>query len=311
MNTLLVTGSKGLIGTALTVCLNQLGFGFKPFDVCFEQDHPGSGDIRDKDSVRQAIEGCIGIIHLAGTSRVISGEKDPELCWKQNIDGTRNVIEAALNSPLKPWVVYASSREVYGQQDLLPVAEDTVLRPMNVYAYSKVAAEKIVKDAREEGLVTSVLRFSNVFGSPFDHEDRVIPAFCRAALLGENLYVEGAENTFDFTFVEDIVRGIIAVIGILTKNPQNLPSIHFTTGRGITLREAASIITDRAKSFSSIKEVPPRSFDVSRFYGNPSRAKELLGWTPQFSFEEAIDRFLSSLEKHLRSQNILFDRSAA
>ncbi|MBY0461593.1 MAG: NAD-dependent epimerase/dehydratase family protein [Alphaproteobacteria bacterium] len=311
MKTLLVTGSKGLIGSALSVCLNQLGFVFKPFDVRFDPGHSGAGDIRDKDSVRKAVEGSIGIIHLAGTSRVISGEKDPELCWEQNVEGTENVIEAALNSPLKPWVVYASSREVYGQQDLLPVAEDTVLRPMNVYAYSKVAAEKRIKDAREEGLITSILRFSNVFGSPFDHEDRVIPAFCRAALLGENLYVEGAENTFDFTFVDDVVRGIAAVVGILTKCPQNLPPIHFTTGRGITLKEAASIITERAKSFSLVKEMPPRSFDVSRFYGNPSRAKELLGWMPQFSFEEAIDRFLLSLENHLRFQNILLDRSAA
>lgn len=311
MKTLLVTGSKGLIGSALTMKLSQLGFAFKPFDVRFESSHSGSGNICDKDSVSTAVEGCTGIIHLAGTSRVISGEKDPELCRKQNVEGTGNVIEAALSSPLKPWVIYASSREVYGQQDLLPVTEDTVLRPMNVYAHSKVAAEKIVKDAREEGLITSVLRFSNVFGSPFDHEDRVIPAFCRAALLGENLYVEGGENTFDFTFVDDVVRGIVAVIGLLNKTPQNLSPIHFTTGRGITLREAASIITERAKSFSLIKEAPPRSFDVSRFYGNPSRAKELLGWAPQFSFEEAIDKFLSSLKGHLSSQNILLDRSAA
>ena len=311
MKTLLVTGSKGLIGSALTMKLSQLGFAFKPFDVRFESGHSGAGNICDKDSVRKAVEGCTGIIHLAGTSRVISGEKDPELCRKQNVEGTGNVIEAALSSPLKPWVIYASSREVYGQQDLLPVTEDTVLRPMNVYAHSKVAAEKIVKDAREEGLITSVLRFSNVFGSPFDHEDRVIPAFCRAALLGENLYVEGGENTFDFTFVDDVVRGIVAVIGLLNKTPQNLSPIHFTTGRGITLREAASIITERAKSFSLIKEAPPRSFDVSRFYGNPSRAKELLGWAPQFSFEEAIDKFLSSLKGHLSSQNILLDRSAA
>jgi UDP-glucose 4-epimerase len=311
MKTLLVTGSSGLIGTALTTCLDRLGFSFKPFDISFDQSHPAYGDVRDKEVVRKAIEGCVGIIHLAGTSRVILGERNPELCWSQNVEGTQNVVECASKNSLKPWVIYASSREVYGQQDTLPVSESALLKPMNVYAHSKVAAEKIMENASDAGLFTSILRFSNVFGSPFDHQDRVIPAFCRAALLGKPLYVEGAENTFDFTFVNDVVDGIIRVITVLMENPQNLFPIHFTTGRGITLREAASIIIKRAKSLSLIKEIAPRSFDVSRFYGSPSKAKELLGWSPQFSFEEAIDQFLSSLEEYLQLERIALRRSVA
>jgi dTDP-glucose 4,6-dehydratase len=93
--------------------------------------------------------------------------------------------------------------------------------------------------------------------------------------------------------------------------PQNLPPIHFTTGRGITLKEAASIIIDHAKSFSLVKEAASRSFDVSRFYGNSSRAKDLLGWSPQFSFEEAIDQFLMSLEEHLQLEQTISKRFVA
>ena len=311
MKTLLVTGSSGLIGTALTTSLSRQGTCFKPFDISFGQNYLAAGDIRNKTALARALQGCVGVIHLAGTSRVILGERNPDLCWQQNVEGTQNVIEAALESPLKPWVIYASSREVYGQQDVLPVSEGAPLKPMNVYAHSKVAAETIVENAREEGLATSILRFSNVFGSPFDHQDRVIPAFCRAALLGQSLHVEGGENTFDFTFVDDVVRGIVKVISILTETSQSLPPIHFTTGRGITLREAASIIIDHAKSFSLVKEAAPRLFDVSRFYGSSSRAKDLLGWFPQFSFESAIDQFLLSLEEHLQLERTVLKRFVA
>lgn len=163
-------------------------------------------------------------------------------------------------------------------------------------------------EARQAGVLTAILRFSNVFGSPFDYPDRVIPAFCRAALSQEPLRVEGAGNIFDFTFVDDVVNGIVKVIDVLMTSPQNLPPIHFTTGRGISLSEAARIIIRMANSSSHIKEAEPRSFDVSRFYGDPSRAKKLLGWSPHFSFEEAIGKFLSNLKAHLQEEQFSLKR---
>ena len=306
MGFILLTGSQGLIGSALAKNLSEQGFALKFLDTRLPPSHPGFGSILDKIALKNSVQGCTGIVHLAGTSRVILGEKNPELCLKNNVEGTNNVIEAALESPNKPWLIYASSREVYGQQEILPVCEDAPLKPMNIYACSKVTAENNIEEARQAGLSTATLRFSNVFGSPFDHQDRVIPAFCRAALLGKTLRVEGGDNIFDFTFIEDVVKGIAAVINILEQKARTLPPIHFTTGRGLTLKEAAHIIVREAKSLSLIEETLPRSFDVSRFYGSPSRAKELLNWSPRFSFEEALQKFLPLLNLHLQEeQNFL------
>lgn len=299
MSFILLTGSHGLIGGALQKYLTEHHIRSKSFDIKFHPSHSSFGSILDKDSLKRAVKDCTGIIHLAGTSRVIFGERNPASCLQNNIEGTNNVIEAALSSPDKPWIIYASSREVYGQQKLLPVAEDALLKPMNVYAHSKLAAEKKIQEAQQAGIKTSILRFSNVFGSPLDHVDRVIPAFCRAALLGKVLQVDGSNNTFDFTFVEDVVRGIVNVIDILKQSPYSLPPIHFTTGRGLTLNEAAQIIVSKANSSSPIKERMPRSFDVSHFVGDPSRAKSILGWSSLFSFEEAIEKFLPLLKTYI------------
>ena len=299
MSLILLTASHGLIGSALQKYLTKNHIRSKSFDIKFNPGHPSYGSIMDKYSLKKAVNDCTGIIHLAGTSRVIFGEKNPAACLQNNVEGTNNVINAALSSPSKPWIIYASSREVYGQQKLLPVVEDVVLKPMNVYAHSKLAAEKKIQEAQQAGIRTSILRFSNVFGSPLDHVDRVIPAFCRAALLGEALHIDGSSNTFDFTFVDDVVRGIAEVIRIMKQNQFSLPPIHFTTGRGLTLNEAAQIIVSKANSSSLMIERTPRSFDVSHFVGDPSRAKSILGWSSLFSFEEAIEKFLPLLKTYI------------
>lgn len=295
MTYFLLTGSEGLIGGCLSDYLTQAGMPFRRFDLRCSP----SQNILNYNKVTSALEGCTGIIHLAGTSRVIAGQKNPALCLAQNVKATHFLLKAALQNPYKPWFLYASSREVYGQQESLPVFEDAVLKPMNIYAHSKALAESIIFKARQAGLTTAILRFSNVFGSPFDHPDRVIPAFCRAALEGKTLRVEGLKNIFDFTFVEDVVRGIASILSILMSKAENLPPIHLTMGRGISLQEAATTIIKLANSTSNLEEMPPRSFDVSQFYGNPARAKSLLSWAPQFSFEEAITRFLERLRPYL------------
>lgn len=308
---LLLIGSEGLIGRSLAEYFHQYAIPFKSFDLRLSPSHHGRGNILDKVALKKVAEGCIGIIHLAGTSRVILGQKDPALCFKHNVEGTANIIQTVLESSYKPWLIYASSREVYGQQETLPVCEDAVLKPMNIYAHSKVVAEKKVLEARQEGALTAILRFSNVFGSPFDYPDRVIPAFCRAALSAQPLRVEGGANIFDFTFVDDVVRGIAKVVDVFMTTPQNLPPIHFTTGRGISLSEAARTIVRMTNSSSHIKEADPRSFDVSRFYGNPARAESLLGWSSHFSFEEALGKFLPNLKEHLQEEQSALKRVAS
>lgn len=292
---ILVTGSSGLIGSALTSTLLTKGSNIVHFDLSAHGD--AWGDVRDRDCLRKVIAGVDGIVHLAAVSRVIWGERDPELCWATNVGGLKNVLEVAAESAQSPWLIFASSREVYGQPDHLPVTEDCPLRPVNIYGRSKVEGEALVLAARSMGVRACTIRLSNVFGTVADHVDRVVPAFARAAALGQELRVDGTEHTFDFTHIDDVTRGIVALIELLVAGEAAPPPIHFVSGTPTTLGELANLAVQIGQSGSKIRPAAPRDFDVARFFGDHARATALLGWRPQVSLEEGLTQLIQAFRK--------------
>lgn len=144
---ILVTGSAGLIGTAVCDAMRAQGHLVRGFDIA---GHGGAyGDILDRAALLSAMAEVTGVVHLAAVSRVIHGERDPEACRKTNVQGTRNVIDSVRTAAPRVWLIMASSREVYGQCDRLPVTEAQPVQPMNTYARSKVTAEQAVREAIE------------------------------------------------------------------------------------------------------------------------------------------------------------------
>ena len=291
----LVTGSAGVIGEALRGALESEGVEVLGFDL--RASGAEKGDVRDRAALEMATRGCTGVIHLAAVSRVVWGERDPDACQATNVNGTRNVITAALNRAERPWLVFASSREVYGEPDALPVTEDASLRPVNVYGRSKAEGEALVTEARDSGLRAGILRFSNVYGSPSDHPDRVVPAFARAASEGACLRITGAQSAFDFVHIDDTVAGILAFVHLLTRgaDSQSPPPVHLSTGLGTTLGELARIAVELAATTATVEELPARGHDVSRFVGDPSRARAVLGWSPRISLRDGLIRLLADL----------------
>lgn len=300
---IVITGSKGLIGSALTCSLKSYGMNVSGVDIAWERGHPEQGDILDQSLMLDLAQRYDGIVHLAAVSRVVMGEKDPGLCWITNVEGTRRIIEAALKSKRKPWLLYASSREVYGQKSHFPVHESALLEPVNMYGRSKAAAEKDVLEARKRGLRAAVIRYSNVYGSIMDHSNRVIPAFCRAAAEGSAMYVEGKDNLFDFTHLDDTIAGTLSLISLLISGESELPPIHLTTGVPTSLQQAAEIALKIGESGTKIIKAPSRTFDVSKFYGDTSLAEKILGWRSSISIEEGMNRLFQAYKKSL-----IFDR---
>jgi len=292
---ILVTGASGLVGTALCKALKMAG------NECIGLDLRDSadlcGNVCNSEDLSAALNGCEGIIHLAAVSRVVWGEQDPTLCHQTNVEGTRTVIKEALSQKEPPWMIFSSSREVYGQQLNLPVKEDVPLAPMNVYARSKVAGEQLVAEARQCGLQGSVLRLSNVYGCVNDHVDRVVPAFARGAVNGETLRVDGGNHTFDFTHLEDTVIGLIKMVELLRVERTAPPPLHLLTGCQTTLHELACLAVEVAGNSSKILEAPPRSYDVSHFSGDPGRAKEILGWESTISIREGMARLVKNFRE--------------
>lgn len=291
MRPILITGGRGLIGTALHGALAALGRPTAGLDL--RGEGRDCGDVRVADHVRRVIEGCAGVVHLAAVSRVIDGERDPETCRQTNIGGLRNILEQAERQREPPWVVFASSREVYGQAARLPATEDSVLAPVNVYGRTKVEGERMIADAAAGGLRTTVVRLSSVYGSTRDHVDRVVPAFARAALVGGEIRVEGFDHTFDFTHVDDTIEALLALVDHLQRGGAPLPPIHILTGQPTTLRDLAGLAVELAGSSASIVARPPRTFDVSTFVGDPARARELLGWVARVSVREGLARLIA------------------
>lgn len=297
-STILITGSNGLIGSALKRVLMRAGFKVKCLDVIGEGDD--FGDVRDASRVNKAVEGCSGVIHLAAVSRVIHGELDPEKCWDVNVNGITNVITAILQQEEKPWLIFSSSREVYGNAKEFPVSELQPCAPINIYGESKVRSEVLVEEAvRDMGLQAAILRLSNVYGGLNDYEDRVIPAFIRAAIQGNFLRVDGDDNTFDFTYIDDVIHGILLTINYLTINEESLAPVHFVTGSPTTLRELAEKAITITGSNSAILSAEARDYDVARFYGCVERAGEILGWYHKTSIERGLINLAELLKKHL------------
>jgi UDP-glucose 4-epimerase len=299
MAKILITGSEGLIGKTLREKLSATSYLPKRFDNSLPNTTVDYGDIRHLDSINKHISDCDGIIHLAAISRVEWGQYNPEHCLQTNVFGTLNLLEAAKTSLHKPWVIYASSREVYGYQEQFPVTESANLNPLNVYARSKAAAESLVKSYQKYGLNTAILRFSNVYGRTDDHSDRVIPAFCQAVIKKEPMRIDGLNNAFDFTHVSDVCDGILQVIKALAAGEQ-LPTMHFTTGQATSLKELAEIAC-AAYGLSPLYSIaPPRNFDMAKFYGCSKLAEETIGWHPKIDLVTGIRKLTAAYSKILQ-----------
>ncbi|MBK7829732.1 NAD(P)-dependent oxidoreductase [Nannocystis sp.] len=296
--TVLITGSAGLVGSALTTTLRAHGHRVLSLDLRDPDPH-SRVDVRDAQAVHAAVLACTGIVHLAAVSRVIWGERDPGACRATNIDGTRNLLDAALAAPHRPWLIFASSREVYGQPRQLPATEDTPLDPINVYGHTKVAGERMLLAARDQGLRGAIVRLSNVYGSRADHHDRVVPAFVRAAVSGQPLRVDGADHTFDFTHVDDTARGIAMLANHLENGQPPPPPIQFLTGTPTTLGQLAALTVELAGTQAPITHAPPRSYDVAQFHGSPERARQFLDWSPRISLRDGLTRFIAAVRTEI------------
>ena len=272
MTRILVTGSSGLIGRALVGVLTEDGIDVVPYDLATGQD------VCDPAPVARALSGCDGVIHLAALSRVAWGESDPKLCRHINVTGTDVLLQAILAQPQSPWIVFASSREVYGDPALLPVVETAPMQPVNHYGRSKADGERLVLAARAMGLRSAIVRLSSVYGTVHDHADRAVPALLWRAMQGQDLRLSGVDAVFDFVHVDDTVRGLHLAARQLALGTGTVPTVHLATGVATSLGALARAVIETAGSDSALTLLPARSFDVTGFCGDPAQAEAVLGW---------------------------------
>jgi len=278
----LVTGGAGFIGHHLVNQLLEAGDEVVVLDNLvrgsFERPELAGaelvlGDIRDADACARAVIGCDSVVHLAAQSNVMGSEADPELTASTNVEGTRKIATAARSGGVSH-LIFASSREVYGEPRWLPVVESAPLCGKNAYGTSKVAAEALLRDIETDRFAVSVLRFANVIGR--GDSGRVLPLWLTAAREGQPLVLYGGRQVMDFVPVATAVEAITRLVhGGPVTGPINIGS-----GKQTTLIDLASAIRDSFGSETRLDVQPARDVEVSRFQADVTRMRNLLGIEP-------------------------------
>jgi UDP-N-acetylglucosamine 4-epimerase len=305
---ILVTGGAGFIGANLVQYLLQLPEveRIRVFDNLatgdlknieeFETDKKFEflqGDIRDYDSCLLACDGVDLISHQAALGSVPRSINDPLTTNNVNITGTLNMFTAAKEKKVKR-IVYAASSSTYGDHPDLPKVEDKIGNPLSPYAVTKYVNELYAKVfANVYGMELIGLRYFNVFGpkqNPQGAYAAVIPLFIKAVLNNEPPLINGdGEHSRDFTFVENAVQANI--LALFTQKKEAINQVYnIAFGTKTSLNEVFEMIKEIGGSDLAPKYGPERKGDVQHSLADISKAKELLGYAPEFDIREGMKK---------------------
>ena len=247
------------------------------------------GDVRDRPTVRAALAGAHAVVHLAAQTGVPGSVDDPVHDFDVNAAGTLNVLEAARHDGTRR-VVLASSGAVLGTH-AEPALDTTPPRPVSPYGASKLTAESYARAYWSTyGLETAALRFSNAYGPGSPHKTSVVAEFCRAAVQGRPLTVNGSgDQVRDFIFVDDVVRAIRAAI----ESPAAIGEVfQIATGVGTSVAELAHMVAEAAHATRGVRPPvhhgAPRAGDVPISVADITKARELLGFRPEVALEDGV-----------------------
>lgn len=290
-----ITGGLGVIGQALSRTLKMKNIDFTLLDNA--RSGESFGDINNNDDLEKHFNNCDGIVHLAGISSVRNGELDPHACYQNNVLGTLNLIDYISKSSPTKWLLFISSREVYGAQKNYPVTEWAKCDPINQYGISKLLAEDLVKSRCQRlNINYAILRLSNVYGIQNDLPERVVPKFFHQSIKEKELIVFGTKLTCDFIHIQDVVASFLTTIQKL-QNKQSLSAMNICSGREIRLVDLANIIVTLSGSNSSIRIQPGGSHTVERFVGSNTRANTHLGWAPRIALNEGLQMYFDGIKR--------------
>ena len=306
MESVLVTGGAGFIGSNIAERLLEEGFGVRVLDNVstgnvenlsgLEGIEVIKGDIRDAEVVNKAVAGVDCVFHQAALPSVTRSVKNPMECHECNVTGSLNLMEAVRKNDVRK-VVYASSSSVYGDTVELPKKESMELRPLSPYAASKVSMEYYFYAFNKVyGLDSIGLRYFNVYGirqAPESEYAAVIPKFIHSVLCGLRPVIYGdGKQTRDFTFVKDVV---LANLLAMRSRTHGHDVFNVGCGKSITINELLDTINTLAGKDSRAEFKPPREGDIKDSLADITKARDKLSFSPEYDIErglrETIDWF--------------------
>lgn len=300
----LVTGAAGFIGSHLCESLKGEVVGIDNFD---ETLYPKSVKLKNLDLIKDKItfreldiqnSDAVNsffkefkfdfVYHLAAIAGVGTSLKFPSKYFGSNILGTHNVLEAIRQLSPQSKLIFASSSSVYGVQEKMPFIETQLPNPLSPYAGTKTANEAMIKSYTQAyGLHAVSLRFFTVYG-PRMRPDLAVYKFAKKLVNNESIPVYGdGTQTRDFTFVSDIVDGLIKA----QKAPTN-SVINLGGGNRVNVNYLVELLAKGLGIAPNIEFKSKLVGDSPHTWADISKAKELLGWEPRVKIEDGITEFL-------------------
>lgn len=312
MERALVTGGAGFIGSNIAEELVDRGVEVVVLDDLYlgsednlaeirEEIEFVEGSVLDREKVESAIQGCDTVFHQAARSSAPMHKDNPAEGARVNIEGFINVMEAAKTAEVEK-VVYASTSSMYGSVEP-PHSEDMGEKPTNLYTASKMSRELYAQVYTETTeLETTGLRYFSVYGPHEKAKGRfanVVSQFLWKMQDGETPKIFGdGTQTRDFTFVKDIVQANM----LAAKRRDEIDRKYFNigTGRETSFNEVIEMLNELLGTEIEAEHVDnPIENYVDRTKADISRAQELLGYEPEYTFEEGLEKTVEYYNGHV------------
>ncbi len=312
----LVTGADGFIGSHLTEELVKRGYEVRAFAYYNSFNTWGwldtlpedimkhidvfTGDIRDPNGVRTAMQGIDEVFHLAALIAIPFSYHSPDSYVDTNIKGTLNVLQAARDLGTQK-VMVTSTSEVYGTAKYVPIDEKHPYQGQSPYSATKIGADRLAESFyRSFELPVAIVRPFNTYG-PRQSARAVIPTIITQLLAGKTEIKLGSLTpTRDFNYVKDTAAGFIA---IAESDKTVGEEINIATGTEISIgdlaKEIISQINPNAKIICDEDRLRPDKSEVNRLLGDNTKIKSLTDWEQKYTFSQGIAETIEWLRGNL------------
>jgi NAD dependent epimerase/dehydratase len=314
MKKVLITGAGGFIGSHLTELCVELGYEVKAFIRYNSKNNWGwleqfdslenieiiAGDIRDFDSVKDAMKGCHAVFHLAALIGIPYSYVSPLAYLRTNVEGTYNVLQAARESNLTN-ILITSTSETYGTAQYVPIEESHPLVGQSPYSASKIGADQLALSYyRSFDLPVKIVRPFNTFG-PRQSARAIIPTVISQILSGKNeIELGNLTPTRDLTFVKDTVKGFMEIfrnddlLGEVTNIGMNTE-----ISMANLVKLIIEIIGEKVTLISIDERIRPDKSEVERLVCDNSKIVKTTNWRPEYSLEQGIQETVEWLKKNI------------
>jgi len=314
MKNLLITGAAGFIGSHLTEKLVREGFSVKAFVHYNSKNNWGwlessevkneveviAGDIRDYDSVYNAVKGCDAVFHLAALIGIPYSYVSPQAYIKTNIDGTYNVLQSSRELGLEQ-VLVTSTSETYGTAQYVPIDENHPLVGQSPYSATKIAADQLaVSYYKSFELPVKIVRPFNTYG-PRQSARAIIPTIITQILSGKReIKLGNLAPTRDLTFVKDTAKGFFEIY-----KATSLYGEYTNIGMNeeITIGDLVKLIAElmnvEIRIISETERIRPDKSEVERLMCNNAKISTNTNWVPKYDLKKGLLETIEFLKENL------------